>query len=196
MIGYLRGKVTYIFADYCFVETNGIGWRVFAPDGLLRQLHVGEEKMFFTYMNVREDAMQLYGFSERGDYDVFLLLLSVSGIGPKVAMGILSAVSAERLCQAINGKQIKVLTKLPGIGKKTAERMILELKDKLVAGDSSEAGEDFAEAAGDGVASEAAAALISLGFSSVEIAPVLKKIKPSDRTEDVIKMALKELAGR
>lgn len=197
MIGYLRGKVTYIFADFCFLESNGIGWRVFVPEMTLRNLHVGDETMLFTHLNVREDAMLLYGFATRDDYETFQLLISVSGIGPKVAMGILSSITTERLCQAIQGKQLNVLTKLPGIGKKSAERLILELKDKMTVSNDfiDDVTNDIPEVANDMI-SEAAAALTSLGYTAAETAPVLKKAANLKSTEEVIKFALKEFAGR
>lgn len=198
MIGYLRGKVTYIFPDSCFLEVNGIGWRVFVPDMTLRSLHIGDETMLFTHMNVREDAILLYGFASREDYDTFQLLITVSGIGPKVAMGILSSITTPKLCQAIQGKQLAVLTKLPGIGKKSAERLILELKDKLTLS-VSEIDDDIAKTAvdvSDDLISEATAALASLGYTATEIAPVMKKASDCKSVEEIIKFALKEFARR
>ena len=198
MIGYLRGKITYVFSDFCFLEANGTGWRVFVPEMTLRNLHVGDEAMLFTYLNVREDAMLLYGFATREDYETFMLLISVSGIGPKGAMGILSSITVDRLCQAIQGKQVNVLTKLPGIVKKSAERLILELKDKLKpSGDISldDTAEPVQEIADDKM-SEAAAALSSLGYTAAEISPILKKAANLKSTEEIIKFALKEFARR
>lgn len=198
MIGYLHGKITHIFPDFCFLEANGIGWRVFVPQMTLRNLHVGEDTLLFTHLNVREDAMLLYGFANRDDYETFQLLITVSGIGPKVAMGILSSITTERLCQAIQGKQLSVLTKLPGIGKKSAERLILELKDKMQmpAGEFlADENETVADLSGN-VISEAAAALNSLGYTAAETAPVLKKAGGMKTVEEIIKFALKEFAGR
>ena len=143
--------------------------------------------------------MLLYGFYSQQEYDLFQLLISVSGVGPKVALGILSAITVEGLCRAIQQKQAAVLTKLPGIGKKSAERLILELKDKVsFAGASEDALDlsDLQEPLGDDMLSEASAALISLGYTQAEIAPVVKKAGKLSSVEEMIKFALKEFAGR
>ena len=143
--------------------------------------------------------MLLYGFYSQQEYDLFQLLISVSGVGPKVALGILSAITVESLCRAIQQKQASVLTKLPGIGKKSAERLILELKDKVsFAGGTEEALdlEGLQEPVGDDILSEASAALLSLGYTQAEIAPVLNKAAKLKTVEAVIKFALKEFAGR
>ena len=199
MIGYLRGKVTYLLTDYCLLDVQGVGYRVFVAGSTRNQLRLGEEATLFTYLNVREDAMLLYGFYSQQEYDLFQLLISVSGVGPKVALGILSAITVEGLCRAIQQKQAAVLTKLPGIGKKSAERLILELKDKVsFAGASEDALDlsDLQEPLGDDLLSEASAALISLGYTQAEIAPVVKKAGKLSSVEEMIKFALKEFAGR
>lgn len=199
MIGYLRGKVTYLLTDYCLLDVQGVGYRVFVAGSTRNQLRLGEEATLFTYLNVREDAMLLYGFYSQQEYDLFQLLISVSGVGPKVALGILSAITVEGLCRAIQQKQAAVLTKLPGIGKKSAERLILELKDKVsFAGASEDALDlsDLQEPLGDDMLSEASAALISLGYTQAEIAPVMKKAGKLSSVEEMIKFALKEFAGR
>lgn len=131
MIGYLHGKVTHFLPDYCLLDVQGVGYRVLIAASARSRLHTGEEALLFTHLSVREDAMILYGFASQQEYDLFQLLISVSGVGPKVALGILSAISVENLCRAIQQKQAGILTKLPGIGKKSAERLILELKDKV-----------------------------------------------------------------
>jgi Holliday junction DNA helicase RuvA len=148
-------------------------------------------------MNVYQDGITLYGFATEEEYDVFQLLIGVSGIGPKVALGILSGITVEGLCKAIQNKQATVLTKLPGIGKKSAERLILELKDKVgfAAGEGVEEmlTLDMEGPVGDDIISEAQAALMALGYSQAEIAPVLKKAVKCKTTEEIIKLALKEL---
>ena len=153
--------------------------------------------MLYTHLSVREDAMTLYGFDSQEEYQGFQMLISVSGIGPKVALGILSAITVSKLFQAIHGKQLAVLTKLPGVGKKSAERMVLELKDKAAELDGAEGEFDSpVEEPADGGLSDAAAALSSLGYSQAEISSVLRKAKASMSTEETIKFALKEFAGR
>ena len=196
MIGYLQGKVTYLLADHAFLEVQGVGYRLFISDATRRELRLNEEARLFTYLSVREDALQLYGFATQREYDTFQLLISVSGIGPKVALGILSHITLDGLCRAIQNKQTTILTKLPGIGKKSAERLVLELKDKVsYAGDEEEelvlVSED--EVADDKIA-EAQAALVSLGYTQAEITPAMKKAAKGKDTAEIIKLALKFLS--
>ena len=122
MIGYVKGVVTHIFRDSCFVDVHGVGYRVSIPASTMDKLALNREITLFTYMSVREDAMVLYGFATQDEYDLFMLLISVNGVGPKVALGILSAASPDGFRLAVHQKNMKVLTKMPGIGKKTAKR--------------------------------------------------------------------------
>ena len=196
MIGFLRGKVAYLLADDCLLDVGGVGYRVTVSGMTRSKLRQGEQAMLFTYLSVREDALQLYGFATQEEYDVFLQLIGVSGIGPKVALGILSSTTVSGLCSAIANKQASLLTKLPGIGKKSAERLILELKDKLAFVGTGDGEEAFVEAAplGDGILDEAAAALASLGYTPAETAPVLKQLGTCQTTEEAIRPALKKLS--
>ena len=196
MIGFLRGKVAYLLADDCLLDVGGVGYRVTVSGMTRSKLRQGEQAMLLTYLSVREDALQLYGFATQEEYDVFLQLIGVSGIGPKVALGILSSTTVSGLCSAIANKQASLLTKLPGIGKKSAERLILELKDKLAFVGTGDGEEAFVEAAplGDGILDEAAAALASLGYTPAETAPVLKQLGTCQTTEDAIRLALKKLS--
>jgi Holliday junction DNA helicase RuvA len=196
MIGFLRGKVAYLLADDCLLDVGGVGYRVTVSGMTRSKLRQGEQAMLFTYLSVREDALQLYGFATQEEYDVFLQLIGVSGIGPKVALGILSSTTVSGLCSAIANKQASLLTKLPGIGKKSAERLILELKDKLAFVGTGGGEEAFVEAAplGDGILDEAAAALASLGYTPAETAPVLKQLGTCQTTEEAIRLALKKLS--
>ncbi|TYZ24765.1 Holliday junction branch migration protein RuvA [Selenomonas ruminis] len=196
MIGFLRGQVAALKADYCLLDVNGVGYRVFVAGSTRSKLRLNEETQLFTYMNVYQDGITLYGFASEDEYDIFQLLIGVSGIGPKVALGILSSITVDGLCKAIQNKQATVLTKLPGIGKKSAERLILELKDKV--GFATSADEeiltlDMEGAVGDDIVSEAQAALVALGYSQAEIAPVLKQAAKCKTTEEIIKLALKQL---
>ena len=197
MIGFLRGQVAALKTDYCLLDVNGVGYRVFVAGATRNKLRLKEEAQLFTYMNVYQDGITLYGFASEEEYDIFQLLIGVSGIGPKVALGILSAITVESLCKAIQNKQATVLTKLPGIGKKSAERLILELKDKVAFAAADDVEEiltlDLEGPTGDDMMSEAQAALVALGYSQAEIAPVLKKATKCKTTEDVIKLALKQL---
>ena len=197
MIGFLRGQVAALKTDYCLLDVNGVGYRVFVAGSTRNKLRLKEEAQLFTYMNVYQDGITLYGFASEEEYDIFQLLIGVSGIGPKVALGILSAITVESLCKAIQNKQATVLTKLPGIGKKSAERLILELKDKVAFAAADDVEEiltlDMEGPVDDDMMSEAQAALAALGYSQAEIAPVLKKATKCKTTEDVIKLALKQL---
>ena len=203
MIGFLRGKVEYISMDYCLLDVGGVGYRVFVSGNTRSQLKNGQETMLYTYLNVREDAMLLYGFLTQAEYELFQLLITVSGIGPKVAMGIIGAITPEALSQAVQNKNVKALTALPGIGKKSAERMILELKDKLHFSDDGEFTETgtgiVSGEIGDDIYSEAMAALLALGYSQGEVSEVFSSFGSLDQEADVqmvIKMALRELSRR
>ena len=200
MIGSLRGVVAMLAADHCLLENNGVGYRVFMPSISLSQIKTGQEIRVITYMAVREDAILLYGFLTQEYYQLFLQLTSVSGVGPKVALGVLSAAKPENFYLAIQNRDIKVLTGLPGIGKKMAERLILELKDKVESMDGSGAVENVLDSS-DGAnnnTSEAIEALRALGYTNTEIYPVVKAIPNCTElsTENIIRQALRNLAGR
>lgn len=197
MIGFLRGKVTYIFPDYCFLDVHDVGYRVFVSHQTRNHIGIGEEVMLHIHTHVREDAILLYGFFSQEEYDLFQHLIGISGIGPKVAQGILSAITANEFYRLIHQKDVKAITKLPGIGKKTAERIILELKDKLAPTmfDDISSTDQTAGLAGDigDKISEATEALLSLGFGQSEIQSVLKKKTEWESTEEIIRYALAEL---
>ena len=196
MIGFLRGRVAYLLTDYALLDVQGVGYRVFISGATRQKLRLHEEAQLFTYMSVREDAIQLYGFASQEEYDLFQLLISVSGIGPKVALGVLSHITTEGLCRAIQQKQTSILTKLPGIGKKTAERLVLELKDKVsFSGDTDEELTlTNADEVPDDMLAEAQAALEALGYTQAEIVPVLRQAAKGKTTEAIIKLALKQLS--
>ncbi|MDD4320233.1 MAG: Holliday junction branch migration protein RuvA [Acidaminococcaceae bacterium] len=199
MIGFIKGTLDYLGNDHCIVDNNGIGYRVFMPIGQLAVLKTGQEVKAFTYLSVREDALLLYGFLTRDYYSLFLKLISVSGIGPKVALGMLSAAKPDEFYVAIQSRDLKFLTKLPGIGKKTAERILLELKDKV--GGSSEVNMEFSDSIGTNtgtVTDDAMEALLALGYTNSEIIPIINKIQARDtmRPEEIVRKALKLMAGR
>jgi len=199
MIGSLRGSVAYLGQDYCLLETpGGVGYRVFMPSSHLAQLFLNKEVRVQIHTAVREDAILLYGFLSQEYYDLFELLLSVSGVGPKLALGILSAVKPEEFYLAVQSQDVKMLVKLPGIGKKTAERMLLELKDK-VGTFTDNSGKDItatSSAGGTTSVAEAIEALESLGYARSEILPTLKQIPDcaSLSSDVILKQALKLIA--
>ena len=197
MIGFLRGKIAHIFSDYCFLDVHDVGYRVFISHQTRNHMIIGKEILLYIHTHVREDAILLYGFFSQEEYDLFRHLIGISGIGPKVAQGILSATTANGFYRLIQQKDSKAITRLPGIGKKTAERIVLELKDKL-SETSFEAPNILddtvrnVDGMGDMVA-EATEALLNLGFQQGEIQSVLKKKKDWESTEEIIRYALKEL---
>lgn len=199
MIGYVRGTVSHLVVDHCFIDVQGIGYRIFIAQSTRQKITVGAVISLFTYMYVREDALLLYGFYTQDEYDLFLQLTSITGIGPKVAMGILSAIDPQQFRIAISQKNISILTKLPGIGKKTAERMILELKDKiglLSEEDSIENPLSGGTVTASDAIDEALQALLALGYNQNEILPILKKIgKNGNSVEELLKLALREFMG-
>lgn len=196
MIGYIRGKIAGVFEDFCFIEAGGIGYRVYISDRDRQELHMGEEAKLLTHLAVREDAFTLYGFLSQEAYELFLLLISVSKIGPKVAMGILSSARPEQFSMAVRNKDIAALTKLPGIGKKTAERLVLELKDKVGAFGGEEMSSTGTVSLGEeeGIAAEAIAALHSLGYEPEEVCGVVLRLAETAATpQALIGAALREL---
>ena len=202
MISYIRGELAAIRQDKAVVEANGIGYGIFMPGrsmGLLPQ--IGKEVKIYTYLNVREDAMQLFGFLTQEEVELFRLIIGVSGIGPKGGLGILSALSADDLRFAVLSGDAKAISKAPGIGKKTAEKLIIELKDKLDIEDMLSPGEDGqmpVSGTGDSsvtdMQSEAVQALVALGYGSTESMRAVRKVgTEADSVEQILKEALKNL---
>ncbi|NLT96397.1 MAG: Holliday junction branch migration protein RuvA [Clostridia bacterium] len=196
MIAYLKGKIIKKNSSSLVVANNGVGYEVFVPLNNLYGFREGEEIELITYLHIREDLMQLYGFQNWQERDIFLLLINVSGVGPKGALTILSHISTEKLKQAICSEDVSVLTKLPGIGKKTAQRLIIELKDKLPAGIASYQ-EGELESAGSAVENDLLTALVSLGYQPTEVKkliPQLLKEFPDKDEAFILRKALQILA--
>ena len=199
---YIKGILAEITEDAIIVENQGIGYEIAVPGQVFDYLpSVGEEVKIYTYHYVREDAILLYGFLTKEDVRIFKMLIGVSGIGPKGALAILSVLSTDDLRFAILGDDAKAIAKAPGVGAKTAQRVIIELKDKLSLEDAFE--QKLANQAQKaelnpavGVKNEAILALTSLGYSQSEALKVLQgiEISPDDQVEDVLKMALKQMA--
>lgn len=203
MIGFITGRVDHIGTNFCLVDTQGVGYRIFLNTGDLSRIQVDQKVKIYTYLSVREDALQLFGFLSYDAYSLFTQLITVSGIGPKVAQGILSAAKVDAFYLAVKNRDLKFLTKLPGIGKKTAERLLLELKDMTGPEGLEEegTGKDFdGEFPEDDTTTLGAVAegLSYLGYTQGEIAQVLKKLKitADSRAEDLLKEALRLLARR
>lgn len=201
MYSYIKGTLEEITAGQIVVDNNGIGYQIQAPANMIDYLpSKGEEVKIYTYLHVKEDAMSLFGFLTKDDLKIFQLLLGVNGIGPKGALGILSALSTDELRFAVLAGDSKAIAKAPGIGAKTAQRIILELKDKLnledVLDDKLETPKSMVSSEEKSVKNEAIQALVALGYSSSEALSVISKIEISEDTsvEDVLKAALKQMA--
>lgn len=200
MIASLCGQLAGVYEDCVVLDVGGVGYRVFVTDRDSRALpQAGEEVRLHTYLSVREDAMWLYGFLAEDDRNVFRQLLSVSGVGPKAALGILSALTANDLRFAVFSDDVKAISRAPGIGTKTAKKLILELKDRLKLEDGlSSLGMDtgetgLSEGASDTDLSEAVQALVALGYSNSEALRAVKQVKVTGdmKTEDILGQALK-----
>lgn len=202
MIGYIKGILEEADEQGILVDNHGIGYRIFVPASMFAgALPVGDEVKIHTYLHVKEDAMQLYGFLTRDDLQVFKLLLGVNGIGPKAGLGILSALSADELRFAVLADDVVSISKAPGIGKKTAQKLILELKDKLNLEDAFEqklgnqAGAEEYPAGGEDGVREAVQALVALGYPNAEALRAVKKVDGAGQmdAEAILKAALKKM---
>ena len=196
MIGFLKGKATHITSDYCLLDVHDVGYRVFISNQTRAHISPNAEVMLYIHTNVREDAILLYGFFSREEYDLFLHLIGISGIGPKVAQGILSSATANDFYRMVQQKDVKGITKLPGIGKKTAERILLELKDKLSdvsVADLPEGDNNVGTKTENSMIAEATEALLTLGFQDSEIQRVFRQRHSCQNTEELIRYALAEL---
>ena len=200
MFAYIRGTVAALESDSVILDHQGIGYRIYVPSAVLAELSVGEERKLHTYFAVREDAMQLYGFLTADDLELFRLLIGVSGIGPKGALGILGVMSGDELRFAVLSEDAAGLSKAPGIGKKTAQKVIIELKDKLDLMDAFEkkAAHTAAGAAAqeNSAQSDAIMALTALGYSSTEAMRAVRTAAAEEESEDaetLIRAALKLL---
>ncbi len=203
MIQYITGRLTAVEEDQILVETGGIGYGIYMPASAMANLpSIGEEVLIHTYLNVKEDDLQLFGFLTREDLEIFQQLITVSGIGPKGALGILSVLSTDDLRMAVLSNDVKAIASAPGIGKKTAEKLILELKDKL----SIEDVLDHASGTGTGVnpasvsdsetVSDAVQALVALGYGNSEALRAVRQVEisPDMSVNEVLKNALKFLS--
>ncbi len=191
MIATLHGKLQSRTDDSLIINVGGVGFRVRIPSSALANLGaVGSDVMLFTHLHVREDDLSLYGFATEEELRLFETLLTVSGIGPKVALGVLSSASADTLRVAIAQGNLDVLTAIPGIGKKTAQRLVLELKGKIDVSGLSEVGELSP------LDEDVMNALINLGYSAAEATRAARAVPSSAQTvEERVRTALQYLGG-
>ena len=199
MIHFICGDLEETGADYVVLNNQGIGYLIYTPTSVLDELPaIGKLVKMYTYMYVREDQLALYGFLSRDDLQIFKLLIGVSGIGPKGALGILSTISPNQFRFAVMAGDSKTISKAPGIGPKTAQKLIIELKDKLKLEDMFEdATESSQETAGINprAEKETMMALVALGYSESEAFKALKSISitPDMDSEKILKLALKQM---
>lgn len=196
MIYSVKGKVVASELNAAVIEVGGIGFRCFCSLKTLSSLpEIGKEAFLLTYMNVREDAIELFGFSDKTELDCFKLLIAVKGVGPKAAMSILSTLTPDKLALAVASKDFKAIQAAPGIGKKSAEMVVLELKDKLGSLDIEDVPEleQVSAATNTSSVKDAIEALVSLGYSQSDASRIIAKADASMSTEDLIKFALTNL---
>lgn len=200
MIYNLRGKLTYTDPSFAVVECGGVGFKCFVSLTTLRELtSIGTEVNLYTHLAVREDAMDLYGFASQDELQAFKLLITVSGVGPKAAMAILSVLPPNRLSVAVSAGDVKSIQSANGVGKKTAERVVLELKDKMLgvgSGSVSAVVEGIQSVATNTNAQEAVEVLVSLGFNQSDAASVVGAMDKSMSVDDMIRQGLKKLSSQ
>ncbi len=196
MIYSVKGTVIHIESGFAVVECAGIGYKVQTTLTTQRELKIGSTATLFTHMNVREDAVELFGFYSKGELSTFKLLISISGVGPKVALAILSELSSEQIALSVSASDYKTLTRASGVGPKLAQRIVLELKDKIK-GMSTESADGVitkgSVIADTGNIPKAVAALAVLGYSAADVTPVLSQLDPSLTVEQLISATLKRM---
>jgi Holliday junction DNA helicase RuvA len=193
MIATLRGEVTQIEDNALIVEVGGVGLRVFVPAPVRGRLKAGEAVLLYTHLVVREDALALYGFESQSDRDLFNMLLGVDGVGPKVALSVLSTLTLDAVQRAVFNEESEILSRVPGVGKKTAQKIVLYLHDRLKPADA------LAKVAAlSDRDSEVLAALAALGYSVVEAQTAIQSL-PKDAPDDVeerLRLALQYFTGK
>lgn len=203
MIGRLRGVLVEKQPPYLLLDVNGVGYEVQAPMTTFYRLpSLGQEVVLHTHLSITENLHQLFGFAEQRDRSLFRTLIKVNGVGPKLAIAILSGMESDDIARCVRDDNINALTKVPGIGKKTAERLVIELRDRLKNWDMPQgdmlAHSEIQSIATDDVFAEAESALIALGYKPVEAAKMVSlasKQQPDAKSEELIRIALRSIAG-
>ena len=193
----VRGKIIHMDSSTAVVECGGVGYNCQTTMNTLKNLRLGDEVTLFTYLNVREDAMELFGFSAKTELDTFKTLIGVSGVGPKAGLAILSELSPEQVAMAIATDDIKTITRAQGVGKKIAQRIVLELKDKLAKSLSSEdtslPSASAAANAAMGNIPKAIEALGVLGYSPADVSGILAAMDSALPVEQLIAQTLRQM---
>ncbi len=195
MYAHFNGVIEEVFKDRVIIDVNNIGYEVYLPESDILNLVEGKNVKLYTYTHIREDDMKLFGFLSKENLSFFKKLISVSGVGPKVGLGIISNITPDEMCIAIATDNILVLKSIPGIGPKMAQKIIFELKDKILKEDFEKIeGKSSRKSASNEHVTEAITALQVLGYSQKEIKDVISKLNiENDTVENVIKKVLKEM---
>ena len=196
MIYSVKGTLIHLESGFAVVECGGVGYKVNTTTTTQKELKLNSTVTLYTYMHVREDAMELFGFYSKGELSAFKMLISISGVGPKVALAILSELSSEQIAIAVSASDYKTLTRASGVGPKLAQRIVLELKDKIKG--VSVDGADSVVSKGSvivdtGNIPKAVSALAVLGYSAADVTPILSKLDPSLSVEEMISATLKQM---
>ena len=201
MISYIKGKLQYLSDSFVIIDNGGIGYKIFVSPKLMSNIgKIGDNVTVFTYMSVKDDGISLYGFENFEELEIFNKLITVSGIGPKGALGIISNLTPADFIMAVISDDVAAVSKAPGVGKKTAQRIILELKDKFKTEDFIEEkifgeGKGLSSVVTDNSKIEAIEALTSLGYGRSEAAKAVSAVfEEGGTTEEMLKLALKKLA--
>lgn len=200
MLYSVRGILIHIEPNFAVVECNGVGYKCQTTINTQRNIKLNTEVTLYTYMNVREDAVELFGFSSLAELNAFKILIGVSGVGPKAGLAILSVLSPEQLTMAIASNDIKTITRANGVGNKLAQRVILELKDKIKGFASTENSETSYNSGAETYSfentSKAIEALSVLGYSSTDVSPILSQLDSSLPVEQLISETLKRMGKK
>ena len=198
MLYNVKGILTVTDVNYIVIECGGVGFKCFTTVNTVKTIgKIGEQVNAYTYLAVREDAMDLYGFATMEELDAFKLLITVSGVGPKAAIAVLSELTPDRLALCIASGDAKSITRAQGVGKKTAERVVLELKDKMgtiTTGGTADIVSSLSGIAQSSEASEAIEALVALGYSQSDASVVVGTMDKSLSVDEMIRLGLKQLA--
>lgn len=195
MIYSVRGNLILMDDGFAVVECGGVGYRVQTSVNTQKTLKLNSEVLLYTYMNVREDAMELFGFASKSELSTFKLLIGITGVGPKVALAILSELSTEQIAMCVSSEDSKTLTRASGVGPKLAKRIVLELKDKFKSVDTAGFEPNNGSVIADtGNVPKAVAALAVLGYSAADVTPILSRLDPNLSVEQMIAATLKQMA--
>ncbi len=196
MYGFIKGVAEEVEGDAVYVNAGGVGYELHVSTQTLGQVKMGEKVKLYTRLWVREDALILYGFYDKVERDMYDRLITVSGVGPRVALAILSGMTADAVAMAVLADDVAAFSKVPGIGKKIAQRLILELRGKLEKADFSIGSFSPAQAPAGSAAQEALAALVALGYTASEAAQAVGAAASESTVEDIVRLALRQLDQR